>query len=78
MGASIHYQIVLVLLVLGFIPILYVMAGGKKLWGPHRGTPFCGHPFELTWAMDPTPEEWTCPKCATTFEPRDGKWMPKR
>lgn len=63
---------------LGLIAIIYVMAGGWKLWGPERGVPFCGHPFEQTWRCDPPLTEWRCPKCHTEFVPHGGKWLPRR
>lgn len=45
-------------------------------WGPLRGTPFCGHPFEQTWGTGV--KEWTCPKCGSDFrvDPKSRKWVP--
>ena len=49
----------------------YVFTGGARLWGPRRGEPFCGHPFELTWKIEPRLTWWRCPKCGTPFEVRE-------
>ena len=57
-----------------FLVTIYVLLGGRKLWGPERGVPFCGHPFERTWNTSLT--EWTCPKCWTRFTVQDGRWRP--
>lgn len=59
---------------------LYVLGGGKKLWGPERGIPFCGHPFEQVDSMLLLPDKWTCPRCGTTFERRGEpeRWVPRR
>lgn len=64
----------------GWLVCLYMLLGGPKLWGPHRGVPFCGHPFEQTWAMSPRPTLWTCPKCHTSFEMDEAtrRWVPQR
>lgn len=60
--------------------LLYMLAGGRRWWGPRRGEPYCGHPFEQTWGMNPRPTRWQCPKCRTPFEVQthaDGvrRWM---
>lgn len=61
------------------VAVIYVQAGGPVLWGPFKGVPFCGHPFEQTWVLPPSENrEWRCPKCGTLFHPVAGRWMPKR
>lgn len=72
------FNVVLYGTMFGLAVVLYMLLGGRKLWGPERGVPFCGHPFEQTWSMDPRPEEWDCPKCGTIFAVRDGHWRPVR
>jgi hypothetical protein len=70
-------DIVLALILMVLAGCFYAMAAlpipfstGKK----EKGEPICGHPFELTWGLNPKPDTWTCPKCFTLFEVRDGRW----
>lgn len=71
MSGEALFGLALVSLWVAFAAILYLGAGGRRLWGPRRGEPFCGHPFELTWGMCPRPTVWRCPKCRTSFELRE-------
>jgi hypothetical protein len=71
------FNLLLAGLVFAWIVVMYLMLGLPRLWGPERGVPFCGHPFELTW---PHPEwgSWRCPKCHTLFIKIDEKWVAER
>lgn len=78
---EVAFKLCLVASAIGLIGAVYALIGGTKLWGPERGVPFCGHPFEQTWLMNPKPVVWWCPKCCTPFELHEGddgvrRWVP--
>jgi hypothetical protein len=77
---SVLEWVIITVCVVGLGVVVYVQLGFPVLWGPYRGVPFCGHPFEQTWLLEPSEqhEGWTCPKCGTRFKPVGGKWMPVR
>lgn len=73
---DIVFGVVLSAAAVGVATSWYMMLGGPKLWGPERGVPFSGHPFERAW-ITPRSKEWTCPDCHTTYEAADGRWVVK-
>jgi hypothetical protein len=56
-------------------PMVWILAGIPKLWGPERGMPWCAHPFEQAHSAQ---EWWMCPRCGTEFRVVDGRWQVQR
>lgn len=72
--AWIILAILLIVMAYGLLGLPMPFSTGRR----ERGEPLCGHPFEQAYEIVggeiTHPDVFTCPKCGTAFEVRNGHW----